>query len=204
MERIIPAIIPQSYDHMRDMFSVIVPPAREVQIDIVGGGSVMLLRTFASAAVVEVDLMIESPEDALPLYIDAGVQKAVVHLESVTDIERIFAHHRAHQYQLGLSINNDTPLSFLTAIIENVDYVQLMGIKDIGTQGQPFDTRVLERITELKKQFPEIIVSIDGSVNETTLPQLRAAGADRFVSGSALFGSEHPHAQFEKLSALVS
>jgi ribulose-phosphate 3-epimerase len=78
-----------------------------------------------------------------------------------------------------------------------------MGIHNIGSQGQPFDTEVLERIKELKNLFPELTISIDGSVNEKTIPLLRAAGADRFVSGSAILNTEDPVAAYERLSRLV-
>jgi ribulose-phosphate 3-epimerase len=216
MERIIPAIIPQSLDHLRDTFLTIVPPAHEVQIDIVdgkfvpftswpyrGSGSVMLLREFCDVAVVEVDLMIQSPEVAIPLYVKAGVQKVVVHLETVRDFEEIVRHRDAHGYELGISVSNTTPLAVLTSACANVEYVQLMGIHDIGSQGQPFDTEVLERIKHLKNLFPELIISIDGSVNEKTIPLLLEAGADRFVSGSAILNDENPKSAYERLSALV-
>jgi ribulose-phosphate 3-epimerase len=78
-----------------------------------------------------------------------------------------------------------------------------MGIHDIGSQGQPFDTEVLERIKHLKNLFPELIISIDGSVNEKTIPLLLEAGADRFVSGSAILNDENPKSAYERLSALV-
>ena len=216
MERIIPAIIPQSLDHLRDTFLTIVPPAHEVQIDIVdgkfvpftswpyrGSGSVMLLREFCDVAIVEVDLMIQSPEVAIPLYVKAGVQKVVVHLETVRDFEEIVRHRDAHGYELGISVSNTTPLAVLTSACSNVEYVQLMGIHDIGSQGQPFDTEVLERIKYLKNLFPELIISIDGSVNEKTIPLLLEAGADRFVSGSAILNAENPRSAYERLSALV-
>lgn len=216
MERIIPAIIPQSIDHLRDVFATIVPPAHEVQIDIVdgkfvpftswpyrGSGSVMLLRRFAENAVIEVDLMIESPETAIPLYVKAGAQKVVVHLETVRDFKEIIAHRDANGYELGVSVSNTTSLEVLLSVCKHVEYVQLMGIRTIGSQGQPFDTEVLERIARLKSEFPELTVSIDGSVNEVTLPQLRAAGADRFVSGSAILSADDPVAAYEKLTLLA-
>ncbi len=216
MERIIPAIIPQSLDHLRDTFLSIVPPAHEVQIDIVdgkfvpfiswpyrGSGSVMLLREFSDVAVVEVDLMIQAPEVAIPLYVKAGVQKVVVHLETVRDFNEILRHRDEYGYELGVSVSNTTPLAVLTSVCANVEYVQLMGIHQIGSQGQPFDTEVLERIKYLRNLFPELNISIDGSVNAETIPLLLEAGADRFVSGSAIFGSEDPCAQYKRLMALV-
>lgn len=214
MHTVVPAIIPQSLDHLRDALQV-VRVVSEVQIDIVdgkfvpftswpyrGSGSVMLLREYAESHLLEIDLMIENPEEAVPMYVEAGAQKIVVHLESVTNFEAIKTHHAGHSYQLGISIANDTPLQVLEAALPTANYVQLMGIRSIGTQGQPFDTAVLERIKTLRDSYPSLIISIDGSVNAHTLPRLRDAGANRFVAGSAIFGATNPVAAYESLVAL--
>ena len=213
MNVIIPAIIPQSFEHLDDALRIAGEFTHEVQIDIVdghfvpftswpyrGGGSVMLLSKYASTFEIEVDLMIAEPEKALLLYIEAGVQKVIVHLESVTNLNTILSHHASHHYELGFSIRNDTPLSTLSDVIEKADYIQLMGIRNIGSQGQPFDTKVLSRIKILRESYPELLISIDGSVNAETLPQLRALGANRFISGSAIFDATSPEQAFKVLS----
>jgi ribulose-phosphate 3-epimerase len=146
--------------------------------------------------------MIAHPEEALPLYVETGAQRIVVHLESVTDLSYITEHHTAHTYELGFSISNYTPLAVLTNVLHHADYVQLMGIRSIGTQGQPFDEEVLHRITALKRLKPDILISIDGSVNTTTLPRLKDAGAERFVSGSAILGVDDPKRAYEALTLL--
>lgn len=215
MHTVIPAVIPQSLDHLREALMTAGAFTNEVQVDIVdghfvpftswpyrGSGSVMLLREYTEDFLIEVDLMIETPEIAVPLYVDAGVGKVVIHLESVTDLEAIREHQRTHEYVLGLSILNDTPLERLTDVLQSGDYVQLMGIRDIGTQGQPFDTRVLERIHILRANYPDLLISIDGSVNAETLPRLKTAGANRFVSGSAIFGAADPSAAYQTMCAL--
>jgi pentose-5-phosphate-3-epimerase len=61
-----------------------------------------------------------------------------------------------------------------------------MGIEHIGQQGQPFDKRVLEQISSIKKKYPEVVISIDGSVNEETAEILVKHGVNRLVIGSAL------------------
>ena len=64
-----------------------------------------------------------------------------------------------------------------------------MGIEHIGAQGEPFDERVLSQIKSLRVLYPELIISVDGSVNEETAPLLVQAGANRLVVGSALMKS---------------
>jgi pentose-5-phosphate-3-epimerase len=93
MSTVIPAIIPQSFDHLYDTYSSVKSCASEIQIDIVdgrfvsstswpyrGSGSILLLRELAEHVVIEVDLMVEHPEKVIPLYSRAGVTKVVVHL----------------------------------------------------------------------------------------------------------------------------
>jgi ribulose-phosphate 3-epimerase len=215
MNTVVPAVIPQSFDHLRDAIVSIESCAPEVQIDIVdgkfvpftswpyrGSGSVMLLRECTEDMTIEVDLMIEHPEKAIPLYAQAGVRKIVVHLESVTDLNLIRELQAKYGFTLGLSILNDTPLSKITDTLKEGDYVQLMGIKDIGSQGQPFDERVLERVATLRLAHPELTISIDGSVNPETLPRLKASGANRFVSGSAILGQPDPTAAYTEMTLL--
>jgi ribulose-phosphate 3-epimerase len=129
-------------------------------------------------------------------YLKMGARRIVFHIEAVGDLgefkeflEGIDLYVREN-VDLGIAINNDTSLDTILPLISNVDYVQCMGIKQIGKQGEMFDERVLERIKELKAQFPELIISIDGSVNEETAPRLLQAGADRLVIGSAIWESE--------------
>jgi ribulose-phosphate 3-epimerase len=215
MQHIIPAIIPQTFDHLTDVVNTVSPFSDEIQIDIVdgafvpftswpyrGGGSVMLLRSITEECVVEVDLMISEPERAVPLYVEAGVRKIVVHIESVRDIDVILQHRRESPYLLGLSVNNDSGMELILPYLDQVDYVQLMGIRHIGSQGQPFDDEVLTRISFIKEQYPKLQISIDGSVNTKTVERLVGAGADRLVTGSAILGSSDPEAAYRALEEL--
>ena len=79
-----------------------------------------------------------------------------------------------------------------------------MGIADIGAQGQPFNERVLERIKQLRATYTDVVISIDGSMNEETIPQARAAGADRFAVGSALLTASNRMLQYQKLEQLAA
>jgi ribulose-phosphate 3-epimerase len=213
MQRIIPAIIPESFDHLTACIERVRPFAQEVQVDIVDGvfvpftswpygegGDVSALAQFTDSLDVEVDLMIHDPEAYLDAYARTGVASIVVHLESVTNIEYVLAHRAQYAYRLALSINNDTPLDALIPYIPHIDYVQFMGIAQIGSQGQPFDERVLERIAAVRSLYPSFMISIDGSVNGETAPHLRAAGADRLVSGSAILKAADPRVAYEVLT----
>ncbi len=215
-QKVIPAIIPESLDHLEESLTLLHPFAKEVQIDIVDGvfvpfiswpyvgrGSVGVLARYSTQYDIEVDLMIMHPENVIDRYAEMGIGRIVVHLESVNDIERIFSSHKSHTYQLGFSILNDTPLEMLTPYIDRIDYVQLMGIAQIGSQGQPFDLSVLDRVRTLQALYPTLPISIDGSMNRETLPRLKEAGAVRFVAGSSILGADDPERAFYELEALA-
>ncbi len=217
MPSIIPAIIPESREHLEETLILVSSFTHEVQIDIVDGSFVPFtswpygegeaieeLKPLIKDFNVEVDLMVEEPETVIESYLQAGVRKVVIHLESTTKLEEIIAFKERYDFRLGLSINSDTDVHALIEVMASADYVQLMGIAHIGSQGQPFDTRVLTRITELLKINPNLLISIDGSVNLETLPQLYIAGARRFVAGSSILKAGDPKRAYETLRALIS
>lgn len=212
---IVPAIIPRSAEHLIDALGRI-PFATEVQIDIVDGvfaapsswpyeplGSVEDVRTALSPLSVEVDLMVSQPIEAAYLWHDAGATRFVFHLESVTDVREIAELKAERGCFIGACISNDTPLHVLEKHINAFDFVQVMGIKEIGSQGRGFDERALTRIAELRAAHPALPISVDGSVNEDTLPRLVAAGANRFAVGSAIMDAEDPQRAFEALAAIA-
>lgn len=216
---IIPAILPYSRHELDCTLEKVDTFAQAIQLDVVDG-------VFATPAswpyncpscedslalidfrnhVVELDLMIKDPEDALDMWLGTHPQRIVVHVESTQNLPAVLAHAVAHTYQLGLSFNNDTDLALLSDIDPtHFDYVQLMGIETIGVQGQPFDERVLSRIEFLKKTYPNLPIQIDGSVDSDTIQKLKAAGADRFVVGSAIIAAPDPHASFVALTNMIS
>lgn len=217
MKTIVPAVIPESRIHLIEMLEKISTFSKAVQIDIVdgifvsalswpysdGGETPEEMKRLFEGFDIEVDLMVQNPEQVVEDYLRAGVTRVVIHLESTTQLDKIVALKDTYNFKLGLSILNDTDLSLLEAVIGVADYVQCMGIKDIGSQKQPFDARVLERVRFLREAYPHLEISIDGSVNTETLPQLCDAGAVRFAVGSAIVKSDDPHTAYQTLTKII-
>lgn len=215
---IVPALIPRSTEHLTETLRMITSWSREVQIDVVDGvfvpytswpygtdEHISLLAEYATNLTIEVDLMIEAPERVLSEYLAAGVQRVVVHLESVHDLASIVALKRLYPFLLGFSIGNETPLATLESVIGYADYVQLMGISSIGTQGQPFDVRVISRVRELIAAHQGTLpISVDGSVNADTIPFLKNVGVLRGVVGSAILSAENPAHAYSVLTQMAS
>ena len=105
----------------------------------------------------------------------------------------------AKNKQFGLVLNPDTPLSILENFKDAIDVVQLMSVYP-GKYGAEFVPSVLEKGREFKKTYPRIPLSIDGGVNEKTLPEIIKFGFDRAAAGSVIFESKNPVISLEKLN----
>lgn len=214
---IIPAIIPVSAtDVVEQMKQLVMIP--EVHVDVTDGifvsgvswpygvldakSSPSSLRYLFDTVTLEVDLMVQNPQKAAHDWIEAGADLLVFHVETIT-LEAFSAFVSASSVTIGVAANNDTSYEQLRPYLSVAEYVQVMGIATIGSQGQPFDVRALERIEDIKKDFPALPISIDGSVNEQTLPELHKHNLHRYIVGSAIIGNHDPIAAYKNLTTLV-
>lgn len=217
--RVVPSLPAASFADIVHLADALVHVAPEMQIDLVDGQFVPhrswpftepeplhelpALSAVAACFELEVDCMILEPERYLEDFIAMPVTRMVVHIGSTDAYDEIIAHARRHEYKIGFAITNDRPLEQLLTYIPEIDYVQIMGIKEVGQQGQPFDVRTLDRVRTLREQFPELEIAVDGAVNETTIPQLYAAGVTRFAPGSAIARQPDPRLAYEHLVSLL-
>lgn len=226
MVEILPAIIPKNIEDLKEKLALVRGLVPAVQVDILDGSFVPGKRSwpfhtpdkeyfkkllvqeeglpFWEDFYFEADLMIAEPENRIEDFIFAGFSRLIVHLESTKNMGAIIAKAKELDIEIGIAINIDTQMEHLEEWIERVDVVQCMGIAEIGAQGEPFDPRVVEKIREVRALSSDIIISIDGGVALENASFLVGAGADRLVSGSALFESEdigQTIARFQNLSA---
>ena len=231
MSSIVPAILPTSRADLDTKLGMLKGIASSVQIDIVDGRFVSPASwpyvkdqqgkdlfseldplPYQDQMHYEMDLMVEDPEQVTGIWIESGAQRITVHAEStkylpkvITDIQVKFGHAKDFApdlISLGLAINLNTELALIEPYMEHTDYVQLMGIKTIGKQGEPFDSAVLRKVSQLRHKYPEITIQVDGGVSLSTA-QLLTAGVDRLIIGSALWKSPDIKAEMEKFQELV-
>lgn len=126
----------------------------------------------------EVHLMVEKPEEIAEKWIKRGAKRLIVH-----QVGEVLSSFRG-QVEIGLGVEIDKPLSEFAPFLDFVDFVHLMSIKEIGHQGHPFDARIFDRIKEVRTQFPEIIISVDGGISLDNYQELQKAGANRLIVGS--------------------
>jgi ribulose-phosphate 3-epimerase len=206
---IIPAILPKSIDDLTEKLSQVKDLVPKVQIDVVDGkfagtpgwpfvgddgyfekvlGEEEGL-PFWEDIDFEADLMVKDVDRAIEQWCVAGASSIVIHADLAKQEETIrligAVKDRGVEPVLAVGIDDDTEL--LAPYVSHLDRVQCMGIRRIGFQGEAFDEKVIEQIKRIKRQFPELHISVDGGVNQENAPQLAEAGAETLVVGSILF-----------------
>lgn len=231
MVEIIPALMPRDYDELEILVGKVNQFAKHVQIDVMDGVYVKnksfpygdikgdfgtILREekalpFWDEIDYEVDLMVVNPQrDALD-WIKAGVSRIIIHKNSSEDACKIIKELKAQyggeaddpfRVEFGVAIMPEEDISTIGEFIEEADFVQQMGIENIGHQGEEMSEGVLSNISTLRSMYPQLIISVDGGVNLETAERLISLGVDRLVSGSYILNSENPKNSFDSLSSL--
>lgn len=212
---IVPAVIPKSLSHIKTQLPHLTF-SQEIHIDVVDGKFVPFtswpyepsgipkeISDTTDSFTLEVDLMVEDPISAAEAWIEAGADMLVFHVETIS-LKSFSKFVKTAPVSVGISSLNDAPINILLSYLNVADYVQLMGIAEIGVQGQKFDDRVFERIKAVKELFPNHPITIDGSVNKETILSLKQAGVNRFIIGSAIVSASNPYEAYKELMSLIN
>jgi ribulose-phosphate 3-epimerase len=144
---------------------------------------------------IDVHLMTVEPERLVPAFIAAGADYVTCHLEATVHAHRLAQSIRDSGAKSGVSIVPSTPVALLEELLPIVDLVLVMTV-DPGFGGQALIPSCLDKVAALVSRRSELglsyRISVDGGINEATLPRAAAAGADVLVMGSAFFASPDP------------
>jgi ribulose-phosphate 3-epimerase len=144
----------------------------------------------------DVHLMVQ-PVDALAqAFCRAGAGLVSFHPEASAHVDRTLQVIRAEGCMTGLVFNPATPLDILTWVIDKVDLVLIMSVNP-GFGGQSFISAMLKKITQARQILDiyyqasgrRILLEVDGGIKVDNIAQVAHAGADTFVAGSAIFGT---------------
>ena len=151
------------------------------------------LRSYGIEAPIDVHLMIEPVDRIVPDFASAGASYITFHPEASRHIDRTLGLIREHDVKAGLVFNPATPLNWLEHVIDKVDMVLIMSVNP-GFGGQSFIPSSLDKLRQardiIRASGRDIRLEIDGGVKVNNIGAIAAAGADTFVAGSAIFGSE--------------
>ncbi|CAN5292436.1 ribulose-phosphate 3-epimerase [soil metagenome] len=150
------------------------------------------LRKRGIEAPIDVHLMVEPVDRIIPDFAAAGATCLSIHPEATRHVDRSLELIRNEGCQAGLAFNPATPLDWLEYLLERVDLVLIMAVNP-GFGGQEFISSVLRKIKRARRLIDasgrDIRLEVDGGVKVANIHDVARAGADTFVSGSAIFGS---------------
>ena len=153
----------------------------------------------------DVHMMVVEPDRYVEDMKEAGADMLSVHYEACTHLDRTINHIKSLGMKAGVVLNPATPVSVLKDILADLDFVLLMSVNP-GFGGQKYIYYVTKKIKELylmKRELNKnLLIQVDGGVNEDTIKEVLEAGADYVVAGSAVFKGDIKK-NIEKLRKLM-
>ena len=151
------------------------------------------LRGFGITADIDVHLMVKPVDRIIPDFARAGATYISVHPEATEHLDRTLSLIREHGCRPGIALNPATPLSTIECVVEQLDMVLMMSVNP-GFGGQRFMPYVLNKVRAARALLDATShaarLEVDGGITADNIAEVARAGADTFVAGSAIFGSE--------------
>ena len=165
------------------------------------------LRNYGIEAPIDVHLMVEPVDRIIPDFAKAGASYITFHPEASTHVHRTLGLIREQGVKAGLVFNPATPLTWLEHVLEDLDMVLLMSVNP-GFGGQKFIDSSIAKLREARRIIDEsglpVRLEIDGGVKTGNIREIAAAGADTFVAGSAIFGSDDYAATIAEMKSEIA
>jgi ribulose-phosphate 3-epimerase len=147
-------------------------------------------------------LMIDDPDRWAPPYAEAGSHNVTVHAEAAADPAKLARELRAAGSLAGLAIKPGTPLEPYLEVLRDYDTLLVMTVEP-GFGGQKFIAEVLPKVRQARRRVESghltLAIEVDGGITADTIVAAAEAGADVFVSGSAVYSAADPDKAVRKL-----
>jgi ribulose-phosphate 3-epimerase len=151
------------------------------------------LRKRGIQAPIDVHLMVRPVDRIVPDFAAAGATYISFHPEASEHVDRTIALIREHGCKPGLVFNPATPLEYLDYTLEHLDLVLIMSVNP-GFGGQKFIPTSLRKLADARRRLDAAgsaaRLEVDGGIKSDNIRAAADAGADTFVAGSAIFGSQ--------------
>ena len=149
----------------------------------------------------DVHLMMDNPEQYIDVFAKAGAWGITIHAEIPGNAAEALRHIRALGLSAGLSVKPGTPAEAIRTLLPYADMVLVMTVEP-GFGGQKFQPAMLDKLRALRQMGYTGLLEADGGVSLGNLPDLKAAGLDMAVMGTAMYRSADPAADIRAIHQL--
>ncbi|MBR7069875.1 MAG: ribulose-phosphate 3-epimerase [Oxalobacter sp.] len=153
---------------------------------------------------IDVHLMVKPVDSMVTAFAKAGADIISFHAEASEHIDRTLQLIHDNGCKAGLAFNPATPLGYIEHVIDKLDLILIMSVNP-GFGGQSFIPHALEKIATVRKMIDasgrDILLEVDGGIKTDNIALVAQAGADTFVSGSAIFNSPDYTATIQAMRA---
>jgi len=156
---------------------------------------------------IDVHLMIVEPDRYIKDFVEAGADSITVHYEACPNLHRTIQHIKELGCRACVALNPHTTVALLEDIIANLDMVLIMSVNP-GFGGQKFIEHTYKKLADIKamarRYNTELLIEVDGGVDEHNVKKLIDAGANVLVAGNSVFSAPNPTAAIAYLKNPVS
>jgi ribulose-phosphate 3-epimerase len=215
--QVVPSILSADFGRLREQVGeVLQAGARVIHVDVMDGHfvpsitvgplvvSALAQRVREAGALLEVHLMVERPERQVSEFVQAGADSVTFHAEATPHAAYTADLIRERGARVGVAINPGTPVGALAEVAAALDLALCMTVNP-GWGGQAFIERSPHKIGRLRALVGDgVALEVDGGIDPATAPLCRAAGANLFVAGSAIFRADDPGEAYRAITRAVA
>jgi ribulose-phosphate 3-epimerase len=214
--RVVPSILSADFSRLGEQVAEVMEAgARVIQVDVMDGHFVPPItmgplvvaalreQTHDAGGYLDVHLMVERPERHVQAFAEAGADGITVHYEATPNVHYALKAVREAGCRPGLALNPGTPADVAAGLGEVAGLVLCMTVNP-GWGGQEFIQSSPARVARLRELLPDdVVIEVDGGIDEQTAPVCADAGASLLVAGSAVFGSSDPAGSYRRIAASI-
>lgn len=208
MVKVAPSILAADFENLENEIKDVEQAGADyIHIDVMDGefvvnktpGLEMLKISNASTdLILDTHLMVENPLDWIEDFLESDI--ITFHVEAVDEdtANKIIEELHEKEVKVGISIKPDTSIDEIMPYIDKIDMVLVMTVEP-GKGGQKLISECLEKVRIIREIAPDIDIEVDGGINLENIEEVKKAGANIIVAGTAIFGVNDRKYVIEKL-----